>query len=1288
MIDAAQPLGETAGVHRFRLELLLLFVLFSDGFARAQSSRDTVIEVSALVQESPAQITLAWPGTSDPVTLQKLFRKVKGAPVWTDIATLPNAATGYIDSAVMVGVSYEYFVLRIFRTTDPGSASGYLNAGIRLPLAPARGRAILLVDDTMAAGLATELTRFAGDLVGDGWTVVRQDVPRTATAAATKAVVQTLFNADPEKTRSLILIGHVPVPYSGNLYPDGHPDHRGAWPADVYYGDMNGTWTDSSVDDAGASRAENRNIPGDGKFDQSGVPGDVKLGVGRIDLASMPSASAGLSELDLLRQYLDRNHAFRHKTGPYSNVVRRGLISDNFGYFNGEAFAASGWRNFTSFFGSAPGAVVPQAWLSGLENDSYLWAYGCGGGSYTSAAGVGSTSDFATTRSLSVFNMLFGSYFGDWDVTDSFLRAPLAGRADSLGLVSIWAGRPHWHLYDMALGGTVGDGARTTQNNAGFSTGGYTMNFGGRGVHIALMGDPTLRLHPVLPVTDFVVNSTSGTPLLTWTPSADSNIEGYSVLRLDTAEGPFESIGGSLVTGASFVDRTGTPGQTYSYQVRAVKLETSAGGTYLNNSQGVFGSGAFTGPVSREIQVTGNGRAIPGGSTLAEVANGSDFGSAEANLQTVTRTFTIANSGTDPLSLTGTPVVRIGGPGAGDFSVVAQPADSIAGSGSITFQIVFAPTVVGASTATVSIASNDPDETPYPFVIAGTGLAPSPEIDLVPAFIARTLAPDASATSPVTIVNTGAGALHHTIGTSQTGYTFRDSNSFGGPGYAWIEIGATGTEVTGFSNPDDAVSGMIPIGFSFPFFGTNFTSLSVGTNGFIAFGGATPFYYGTGLPSIEAPGNIIAAFANDLILDESSHIYIQTIGDLFVIQFENIPRFGFPAARVTCEIVLRQTGEITLQYKQVPPSFTEYAVGIQDGLRTQGLQVAFNAGYAQAQMAVRIVPPGFYSWLGSGVSAGTVLPGGSQGLDATLDSTGLSPGYYLALLNVNSNDPDEARLSVPVELTVPGPQANVLGNGLIIASGDMTPETVDSTDFGMAAITGGPVARTFTIRNPGADPLTLSATAVSGGGFSMTTPPDATVAPLGSTTFVVTFAPTAAGAATGTVSLTTNDADQGSYTFAVSGLGLGPVESWRLAHFGVIANAGDAANTADPDGDAYNNLMEYAFGTNPTDSASGPGSITFAAESIILRGQPTVSVTHTATDVDGRAVFGRRKDHLTAGLIYTLQFSADLDTWENSVATPTVVASDTEIDAVTVRFPRLLGTGKKPRFFRLQVTFQ
>ena len=1169
--------------------LLIFFLLLSAALAPAQTARDTTVEISATVQVSPSQITLSWLPTAFPLNLQKVFRKPKGAHAWIDIATLPNSATTFVDTSVVVGIAYEYYIVRLFTSESQSSASGYVTAGIRLPLKSTRGRVLLLVDNTMAASLATELDTFVEDLVGDGWSVARQDVARNDTALATKAIVQSLYNADPTNTRSLILLGHVPVPYSGNLNPDGHPEHRGAWPADAYYGDMDGVWTDAIVNNPGAARIENQNTPGDGKFDQSGLPSDVELEVGRIDLANMSVASPTPNEPDLLRQYLNRDHAFRFRAGNFSNVPRRGLITDNFGYFGGEAFAASGWRNFTAFFGSAPGAIDQQGWFSTLENNAYLCAYGCGGGTYNAAGGVAYVGDFATTKCLSVFNLLFGSYFGDWDAGNSFLRAPLAGRSDSLGLVSVWAGRPHWHMYHMAMGETVGDSTRTTQNNMGFGTGGYVLNNSGYGVHIALMGDPTLRLHPVLPPSNLIIESSSGSPSLSWTTSGDTNIEGYAVLRSSTATGPFDSVGGSLIVGTTFADRSGTPGQSYHYQVRTVKLETSASGTYLNGSQGMFGTGSFASPVAREIQVTGNGRAIPNGDATGSIPSGSDFGVAEATVGSVSRTFTIANAGTSALALTGTPIVQLTGSGA--YTVVAQPPNSVPGAGFVTFQITFSPNTVGTHTANVIIANNDPDESAYQYSISGTALPPAPEINVSPAIIAATLAPGNSITSPVTIGNTGAGTLNHAITTSQAEYSFRDSNSFGGPGYAWIDISATGTIATELNHQDDLVSGAIPLGFSFPFFGNSFSFVRVCTNGFISFESASPLFFGPSFPSLEASGNVVAAFWNDLILDASSRIYTQQVGNLFVIQFENIARFCAETERVTCEIILRQTGEIFIQYKLVPAGFTDYSVGIQDGQRSRGLQVAYHANYAQPQLAVRITPPGFDTWLGASVASGTVAAAGTQGFNATLNSAALSPGRYFASLRVDSNDADEPRTSVPVELTVAGAEVEVLGNGLVIRAGDTTAAAVDGTDFGMVAIAGDSVTRAFTIRNSGADPLTVSSVGVAGSGFSVATQPATSIPASGLATLIITFAPTVAGPAIGTVTFTTNDADEATYTFTIAGLALTPLESWRLTHFGNIANSGHGADLADADFDGLQNLAEYGLSLDPKTPTAGNGAI-------------------------------------------------------------------------------------------------
>jgi hypothetical protein len=88
-----------------------------------------------------------------------------------------------------------------------------------------------------------------------------------------------------------------------------------------------------------------------------------------------------------------------------------------------------------------------------------------------------------------------------------------------------------------------------------------------------------------------------------------------------------------------------------------------------------------------------------------------------------TKDFKIQNTGTAVLTLTGVPIVSIGGSNPGDFLVTTVPAtNSIAAGGSTTFIITFTPQAVGVRSAIVSIANNDSDENPYTYLINGTGV--------------------------------------------------------------------------------------------------------------------------------------------------------------------------------------------------------------------------------------------------------------------------------------------------------------------------------------------------------------------------------------------------------------------------------------------------------------------------------------------------------------------------------------------------------------------------------------
>ncbi len=446
----------------------------------------------------------------------------------------------------------------------------YIVAGIECPALENRGTILLLVDSLYQEPLEYEINQLIYDLVFEGWKVIKKGVNRDLSVNETKEIIIESCEAD-SSINTLFLVGQIPVPYSGNIAMDGHQDHKGAWPADTYYSVLDGEWTDQYVYNTSASRIENHNIPGDGKFDQNYIPADIYLQTGRVDLSDLPAFQH--DEIELTRNYLNKDHNWRSGA---IDAVRRGLIEQNL-YGNKYDMA---WRNFAALF--TADYIFELDYSSTLMNESYLCSYGSGGSSYTHCGGIVSTNEFASNNYQTVFTTLFGSYFGDWDNTNNVLRSPLANEGPIL--INFWSCNPTWHLQFLGLGHTIGYCAQISQNNDIQ----YTTGFGNRYVHTALMGDPTLTLFVVKPPASLSLEDLTQNGIrLTWDNSPDTSTT-YNIYRASSIAGHFEKIAENINV-AAYTDESPLGGNNV-YLVRAKKLETTGCGSYYNLSPGICDS--------------------------------------------------------------------------------------------------------------------------------------------------------------------------------------------------------------------------------------------------------------------------------------------------------------------------------------------------------------------------------------------------------------------------------------------------------------------------------------------------------------------------------------------------------------------------------------------------------------------------------------------------------------------------------------------------------------------------
>lgn len=246
-------------------------------------------------------------------------------------------------------------------------------------------------------------------------------------------------------------------------------------------------------------------------------------------------------------------------------------------------------------------------------------------------------------------------------------------------------------------------------------------------------------------------------------------------------------------------------------------------------------------------------------------------------------------------------------------------------------------------------------------------------------------------------------------------------------------------------------------------------------------------------------------------------------------------------------------------------------------------------------------------WLAAAPASGTVAPGDSGTLTASLDASGLTLGQYTANLCFASNDPFLPLAVLPVTLDV------IAGTpGLAIDPA--------SLDFGPvpAGITAGPA--TFTVTSTGSAPVTVSAVSSVANPFARTggdcpaTPFD--LAPSASCTLAYSFSPTEIGEFDQTVHVAST---AGEATIELSGTGMAGVPS-------VLAMvSGDGQSTtvgtafAEPlvvqVRDDWNNPVPNVTVTFAL-PASGPGA-DLSATSVQTDANGMASVTATANGEAG-----------------------------------------------------------------------
>ena len=529
-----------------------------------------------------------------------------------------------------------------------------------------------------------------------------------------------------------------------------------------------------------------------------------------------------------------------------------------------------------------------------------------------------------------------------------------------------------------------------------------------------------------------------------------------------------------------------------------------------------------------EIALIGTGLPTP------EIAVFTGAGTAPANERTdnvgtnlfattpvgsnVGQTFTITNLGTT--NLTGLAVSK-SGVNSGDFILSALGAMTLAPNAATTFTVTFAPTFDGVRSAVVAIASNDGDENPFEINVSGLGVG-TPEIAVFNGF---GTAPANERTDHV-----GTNVFATTPVGSNVGQTFTITN-FGTAdltGLALSKSGANSGDFTlsalGTTTLAPNVATTFTVTFAPTFDGVRNAVVAIASND----GDENPFEINVSGLSVGNPEIAVEQSGGTNIADGGSQDFGSVnIGTNVALAFKlrnlgssDLILSGTPKVAISGA----NAGDFTVTSQPLSPVL---AGGVAVGLT--------NAGFEAPAYS-----PGGWSYAagGTGWTIGSAAGLARNGSPWFVNSA--PEGGQAAFLQLGGPN-----ASVSRAVNFPGPGNYLIRFALVRRGSGYEANDVavrmDGITLGTILNTSQPddVWRTFAVpyncTNAGSHTLAFVGTR---GGADNASALDA-VEILEGTFFQITFAPSAVGTRTATLSIANNDSDENPFDINLNGVGVG-----------------------------------------------------------------------------------------------------------------------------------------------------